>query len=112
MAEREDIRELREELYLAREELANVKLRSTTVISGTELLVILCFFPMVAAFVVLAIIIVWKVTSNPAEVGPFLDIILLALAVVANPVSAGIGMLMGRYSEDVKNKRKAESNED
>jgi uncharacterized membrane protein len=111
LAEQDDIRELREELYLAREELASVKLRSTTVISGTELLVILCFFPMVSAFVVLAIIIVWKVTSNPQEVGPFLDIILLALAVVANPVSAGIGMLMGRYSEDAKNKRKAENNE-
>ena len=113
MAEREDIQDLREELYLAREELANVKLRSTTVISGTELLVILCFFPMVAAFVVLSIIIVWRVTQSPAEVGPFLDIILLALAVVANPVSAGIGMLMGRYSEDVKTrKKKADKDEE
>ena len=113
MAEREDIQDLREELYLAREELANVKLRSTTVISGTELLVILCFFPMVAAFVALSIIIVWRVTQSPAEVGPFLDIILLALAVVANPVSAGIGMLMGRYSEDVKTrKKKADKDEE
>ena len=112
MADREDIQDLREELYLAREELANVKLRSTTVISGTELLVILCFFPMVAAFVVLAIIIVWRVTQNPAEVGPFLDIILLALAVVANPVSAGIGMLMGRYSEDVKTRKKKADNDE
>ena len=106
MAERQDIQDLREELYLAREELANVKLRSATVISGTELLVILCFFPMGAAFVALSIIIVWRVTQSPAEVGPFLDIILLALAVVANPGSAGIGMLMGRYSEDVKTKKK------
>ena len=113
MAERDDIQDLREELYLAREELANVKLRSTTVISGTELLVILCFFAMVAAFVALSIIIVWRVTQSPAEVGPFLDIILLALAVVANPVSAGIGMLMGRYSEDVKTrKKKADKDEE
>ncbi len=112
MAESEDIRELREELYQARQELANVKLRSTTVISGTELLVILCFFPMVAAFVILAIIITWKVTSRPAEVGPYLDIILLALAVVANPVSAGIGALLGRYSEEVKSKKKAKEDED
>ena len=112
MADREDIQDLREELYLAREELANVKLRSTTVISGTELLVILCFFPMVAAFVALSIIIVWRVTQSPAEVGPFLDIILLALAVVANPVSAGIGMLMGRYSEDVKTKKKKADNDE
>ena len=112
MADREDIQDLREELYLAREELANVKLRSTTVISGTELLVILCFFPMVAAFVALSIIIVWRVTQSPAEVGPFLDIILLALAVVANPVSAGIGMLMGRYSEDVKTRKKKADNDE
>ena len=106
----DELDDIREELYKAREELATVKLRSTTVISGTELLVILCFFPMVAAFVILAIIIVWKVTSSPAEVGPYLDIILLALAVVANPVSAGIGALLGRYSEEVKQKkRQAES---
>ena len=112
MAERQDIQDLREELYLAREELANVKLRSTTVISGTELLVILCFFPMVAAFVALSIIIVWRGTQSPAEAGPFLDIILLALAVVANPVSAGIGMLMGRYSEDVKTRKKKADNDE
>ena len=109
----EQLDDIREELYKTKQELATVKLRSTTVISGTELLVILCFFPMVAAFVVLAIIIVWKVTSNPAEVGPFLDIILLALAVVANPVSAGIGALLGRYSEEVKQKkRQSAENED
>ena len=112
MAERQDIQDLREELYLAREELANVKLRSTTVISGTELLVILCFFPMVAAFVALSIIITWRVTQSPEQVGPYLDIILLALAVVANPVSAGIGMLMGRYAEDVRSKKKKAEDEE
>ena len=105
----DELDSIREELYKTREELATVKLRCTTVISGTELLVLLCFFPMVAAFVILAIIIVWKVTRNPESVGPYLDIILLALAVVANPVSAGIGALLGRYSEEVKrNKRQAE----
>ena len=103
---------LREELYKTRTELATVKLRSTTVISGTELLVLLCFFPMVAAFVILAIIIVWKVTSNPESVGPYLDIILLALAVVANPVSAGMGALLGRYSEEVKNRKRQVNDED
>ena len=110
MAEERDtsLDDIREELYKAREELNTVKLRSTTVISGTELLVILCFFPMVAACVVLAIIIVWKVTSRPEAVGPYLDIILLALAVVANPVSAGIGALLGRYSEEVKQKKRSQ----
>ena len=109
----EQLDDIREELYKTREELATVKLRSTTVISGTELLVILCFFPMVAVFCIMATIIVWKVTSSPESVGPFLDIILLALAVVANPVSAGIGALLGRYSEEVKQKKKqAAENED
>ena len=41
-----------------------------------------------------------------------MDIILLALAVVANPVSAGIGMLMGRYSEDVRGKKKKAEDEE
>jgi uncharacterized membrane protein len=108
----DELDSIREELYKTREELATVKLRSTTVISGTELLVLLCFFPMVAAFVILAIIIVWKVTSNPESVGPYLDIILLALAVVANPVSAGIGALLGRYSEEVKQRNKRQADDE
>ena len=109
MAELDDIRE---ELYKTKQELANVKLRSTTVISGTELLVILCFFPMVAAFVCMATIITWRVTNSPETVGPYLDIILLALAVTANPVSAGIGALLGRYSEEVKAKKRAEEKDE
>ena len=103
MAEIDDIRE---QLAETRIELATVKLKSTTVISGTELHVILCFFPLCAAFVILGIIIIWKVTSSPETVGPYLDVILLALAVVSNPVSAGIGTLLGRYSEEAKNKKK------
>ena len=106
MAETDVIDELRDQLAETRIELAAVKLKSTTVISGTELLVILCFFPLCAAFVILGIIIIWKVTSSPETVGPYLDIILLALAVVSNPVSAGIGTLLGRYAEEGKSKRK------
>ena len=101
-----EIDELRDLLAETRIELAKVKLKSTTVISGTELLLILCFFPLCASFVILGIIIIWKVTSSPETVGPYLDIILLALAVVSNPVSAGVGTLMGRYAEEVKQKRK------
>ena len=109
MAELDDIRE---ELALAREELAELRIKATTTLSGTEFLTLLMLGPVVAAFVILAIIITWKVTSRPAEVGPYLDIILLALAVVANPVSAGIGALLGRYSEEVKSKKKAKEDED
>jgi hypothetical protein len=108
MAEIDDLRDL---LAETRVELATVKLKSTTVISGTELLLILCFFPLCASFVILGIIIIWKVTSSPETVGPYLDIILLALAVVSNPVSAGVGTLMGRYAEEVKQKRKTSEEE-
>jgi len=108
MAEIDDLRDL---LAETRIELAKVKLKSTTVITGTELLLILCFFPLCASFVILGIIIIWKVTSSPETVGPYLDIILLALAVVSNPVSAGVGTLMGRYAEEVKQKRKTPEEE-
>ena len=106
-----EIDELRDLLAETRIELATVKLKSTTVISGTELLLILCFFPLCASFVILGIIIIWRVTTSPETVGPYLDIILLALAVVSNPVSAGVGTLMGRYAEEVKQKRKTSEEE-
>ena len=101
-----DIDDLRDELAQTRIDLATVKLKSTTVISGTELLVILCFFPMVAAFVILSVIVIWRVTSSPETVGPFLDVILLAVAIISNPVSAGLGALMGRYAEESKQKKR------
>jgi hypothetical protein len=103
-----EIDDLREQLTETRIALAELKLKSTTVITGTELLVILCFFPLCASRRSLSIIIIWKVTSAPATVGPFLDIILLALAVVSNPVSAGVGSILGRYSEEVKRKKEGE----
>jgi uncharacterized membrane protein len=102
----DELGDIREELYKTREELATVKLRSTTVITGTELLVILCFFPMVAAFVILSIIVIWRVTSSPETVGPYLDVILLAVAIISNPVSAGLGALLGRYAEESKQKKR------
>ena len=106
-----DIDDLRDELAQTRIELATVKLKSTTVISGTELLVILCFFPMVAAFVILSIIVIWRVTSSPETVGPYLDVILLAVAIISNPVSAGLGALLGRYAEESKQKNRQSEEE-
>ena len=108
----EGLDDIREELYKTREELATVKLRSTTVITGTELLVILCFFPMVAAFVILSVVVIWRVTSSPETVGPHMEIIMLAVAIISNPVSAGIGALLGRYSEEAKAKKRQDNNED
>ena len=48
----------------------------------------------------LGVIIVWKVTSKPAEVAPHLDIILVAFAIFANPVTAAAGVIVGMMQED------------
>ena len=61
MAELDDIRE---ELALAREEIGSLRVKATTTLSGTEFLTLLMLGPVVAAFVILGIIIVWKTTSN------------------------------------------------
>ena len=52
------------------------------------------------AFVALGVIIVWKVTSKPAEIAPHLDIILVAFAIFANPVTAAAGVIVGMMQED------------
>ena len=101
MAELDDIRE---ELRLAREEIANLRVKATTTLSGTEFLTLLMVGPVIAAFVILGVIIVWKTTSNPDHVAPHLDIILVAFAIFANPVSGALGAVVGRFAEDKKKK--------
>ena len=77
-----EIDDLREELVETRIELEKVKLRATTTLSGAEFLTLIMLAPVVAAFVILGIIIVWQTTSNPASVAPHLDIILVALSLI------------------------------
>ena len=101
MAELDDIRE---ELALAREEIAALRIKATTTLTGTEFLTLLMVGPVIAAFVILGIIIVWKTTSNPESVAPHLDIILVAFAIFANPVSGALGAVVGRFAEDRKKK--------
>ena len=60
--------------------------------------------PVVAAFVILGIIIVWKTTSNPDSVAPHLDIILVAFAIFATPVGAGLAAITARFSDEGKRK--------
>jgi hypothetical protein len=65
-------------------------------LSGTEFLTLILIGPIIFAFIILGIIIVWKTTSNPQEVAPHLDIILVAFAIFSNPVSLAIGALVQR----------------
>ena len=101
MAEIDDIRE---ELALAREEIAELRIKATTTLSGNEFLTLLMVFPVIAAFVILGVIIVWKTTSNPDQVAPHLDIILVAFAIFSNPVSGAIGAVVGKFAEEKRQK--------
>ena len=95
-----EIDDLRAELTETRVELERVKLRATTTLSGTEFLTLILLAPVVAAFVILGIIIVWQTTSNPASVAPHLDIILVAYAIFATPTTAGLAAITGRFAKE------------
>ena len=99
-----EIDDLREQLAETRIELEKVKLRATTTLSGAEFLTLIMMAPMVAAFVILGIIIVWKTTSNPASVAPHLDLILVAYAVLATPTTAGLAAVTSRFSDEKRGK--------
>jgi hypothetical protein len=99
-----EIDDLREELADTRVELERVKLRATTTLSGSEFLTLIMLAPVVAAFVILGIIIVWKTTSNPNEVAPHLDIILVAYAIFATPTTAGLAAITARFADE-KNRK-------
>ncbi len=47
-------------------------------------------------------IIVWKTTSNPAEVAPHLDIVLVAMGLFSGPTTAFIATLAQRLVNDKK----------
>jgi hypothetical protein len=72
-------------------------------LSGIDFITLVMVTPMVFAFVVLGVIIVWKTTSNPSAVAPHLDLILVAFAVFSNPVSAALGAIMQRYADQKGN---------
>ena len=68
-------------------------------LTGIEFITLLLVGPIIFAFVILGIIIVWKTTSNPAEVAPHLDIILVAFAIFSNPVSLAVGAIVQKMME-------------
>ena len=102
----EELNDIREELAEAREEIASLRIKATTTLSGTEFLTLLMLGPVVAAFVILGTVIIWKATSNPESVAPHLDIILVAFAIFATPVGAGLGAITGRFADEGKRKEK------
>tara|TARA_Y100000296_G_scaffold45201_1_gene51812 strand:+ start:611 stop:928 length:318 start_codon:yes stop_codon:yes gene_type:complete len=97
LAQEQDITE---QLIQARVEIERLKGKTSTTLSGTEFLTLLFVLPIILSFVILGVIIVWKTTSNPAEVAPHLDIVLVAMGLFSGPVTAFVATMAQRLVAD------------
>ena len=104
MADDEQVRELQDRLIASAAEMERLKSRALTTLSGTEFMTILMVFPLILSFTILGIIIVWKTTSNPAEVAPHLDLVLVAMGLFSGPVTAFVATLAQRLMTESKAK--------
>jgi phosphoglycerol transferase MdoB-like AlkP superfamily enzyme len=104
VADEDQIRELQDRLIASATEMERLKSRALTTLSGTEFMTILMVFPLILSFTILGIIIVWKTTSNPAEVAPHLDLVLVAMGLFSGPVTAFVATLAQRLMTESKAK--------
>ena len=95
-------RSVTEELIVARVEIERLKNKSSTTLTGTEFLTLLFMMPIIISFVLMGTVIIWRTTSNPAEVAPHLDLVLVAMGLFSGPVTAFIATLAQRLVNDGK----------
>ena len=95
-----ELKRLEGELLEAKSQIAELKASTKTTLTGSQFITIVLVGPLFLAFVPLGVLIVWKTTSKPAEIAPHLDIILVAFAIFANPVTAAAGVIVGMMQED------------
>ena len=107
----ERVSELEQELLDAKAEIIELGAAQKTVITGSQFLVIILVGPLFMAFVTLGVLIVYKVTSKPAEVAPHLDVILLALSKFSLPVTSAAAAIVGIMSDELKAKIGGKGNE-
>ena len=104
MADNEEVKALQERLIETATEMERLRAKSMTTLSGAEFMTILMVFPLILSFTILGIIIVWKTTSNPAEVAPHLDLVLVAMGLFSGPVTAFVATLAQRLMSEAKAK--------
>ena len=96
--------DLEQELLNAKSKIAELEASNKTTLTGGQFLTMLMLGPLFLAFVALGVIIVYKVTSNPATVAPHLDVILLALSIFSLPVTSAAGVIVALMSDEIKAK--------
>ena len=96
--------DLETQLIESKAKIVELEAKTKTTLTGSQFLTIVLVGPLFLAFVTLGVLIVWKTTSKPAEIAPPLDIILVAFAIFANPVTAAAGVIVGLMQDDNKKK--------
>jgi len=109
MVEEENTQTTEEQLLDANTKIAELEAKTKTTLTGSQFLTIVLIGPLFLAFVTLGVLIVWKTTSKPAEIAPHLDIILVAFAIFANPVTAASAVIVSIMQDDMKSKYKEDS---
>jgi len=109
MVEEDNTQTIEEELQEANAKIVDLEAKTKTTLTGSQFLTIVLIGPLFLAFVTLGVLIVWKTTSKPAEIAPHLDIILVAFAIFANPVTAASAVIVSIMQDDMKSKYKEDS---
>ena len=109
MVEEVNTQTVEEQLLEAQSKIVELEAKTKTTLTGSQFLTIVLIGPLFLAFVTLGVLIVWKTTSKPAEIAPHLDIILVAFAIFANPVTAASAAIVGIMQDDMKSKNKDDS---
>ena len=90
---------LSEQLLDAKAEILELKISSKTTISGAQFLAIVLVGPLFLSFCVLGVLIVWKTLSNPAQIAPHLELILISFAIFATPVTSAAGIVISQIQQ-------------
>ena len=104
----ERVLELETELLNSQRRIVELEAKTKTTLTGGQFLTIVLVGPLFLAFVTLGVLIVWKTTSKPSEIAPHLDIILVAFAIFANPVTAAASVIVSLMQDEIKSRLKTE----
>ena len=64
----EEQNDIVQQLVESRVEIERLKAKTSTTLTGTEFLTLLFMMPIILSFVLMGTVIIWRTTSNPAEV--------------------------------------------